>query len=97
MPPVLRGDPGRVRQILVNLVANGLKFTRSGSVSVRAELVEQSGNDVVAAFRVTDTGIGVPDDVRPTLFEPFTQADSRRRGGTAGPAWGWRSASGWSS
>ena len=85
MPPVVRGDPGRLRQILVNLVANGLKFTRSGSVSVRAEVVEQSGDDVVAAFRVTDTGIGVADDIRPSLFEPFTQADTsttRRYGGT---------------
>ena len=85
VPLELRGDPGRLRQILVNLVANGLKFTRAGSVAVQAELAEHSGDSVVVAFRVTDTGIGVPADVRPTLFEPFTQADSsttRRYGGT---------------
>jgi CheY-like chemotaxis protein len=85
IPAELRGDPGRLRQILVNLVANGLKFTRAGTVSVQADLVEHSGGAVVAAFRVTDTGIGVPEEVRATLFEPFTQADSsttRRYGGT---------------
>jgi CheY-like chemotaxis protein len=82
---MLIGDPGRLRQILVNLVANGVKFTNAGRVSIDANLVEQTGNAVVVAFRVSDTGIGVPDEVKPTLFEPFTQADSsttRRYGGT---------------
>jgi PAS domain S-box-containing protein len=85
LPTALLGDPGRLRQILVNLVANGLKFTNAGRVSVNANLVEQTGSSVVVAFRVSDTGIGVSDEVRPMLFEPFTQADSsttRRYGGT---------------
>jgi signal transduction histidine kinase/HPt (histidine-containing phosphotransfer) domain-containing protein/DNA-binding NarL/FixJ family response regulator/HAMP domain-containing protein len=85
LPPEVRGDPGRLRQILVNLVANGVKFTRSGSVSIRAGLAAHSGSDLIASFEVRDTGIGVPDDVRANLFEPFTQADSsttRRYGGT---------------
>jgi signal transduction histidine kinase/CheY-like chemotaxis protein len=85
LPLEVRGDPGRLRQILVNLVANGVKFTRSGSVSIQAGLAAHAGGDLIASFRVRDTGIGVPDDVRGNLFEPFTQADSsttRRYGGT---------------
>ncbi|MFN8637635.1 MAG: ATP-binding protein [Chloroflexota bacterium] len=85
LPDALRGDPGRIRQILVNLVANGLKFTNVGSVSVQVSLVEHTGRAVIAAFRVHDTGIGVPAATQATLFDPFTQADSsttRRYGGT---------------
>jgi len=85
VPSVVRGDPGRLRQILVNLVANGLKFTQRGIVSMHAELVEQRGATVMLAFRVTDSGIGVSPELQATLFDPFTQADSsttRRYGGT---------------
>jgi len=66
-------------------VANGLKFTNAGQVSIQVSLVEETGSTVVAAFRVSDTGIGVSDEVKASLFDPFTQADSsttRRYGGT---------------
>ncbi|MCC6627349.1 MAG: response regulator, partial [Chloroflexi bacterium] len=85
IPSVVKGDPGRLRQILVNLVANGLKFTQAGSVTIQAEIVENRGASIVAAFRVTDTGIGVSKELQSSLFDPFTQADSsttRRYGGT---------------
>jgi PAS domain S-box-containing protein len=85
LPRDLRGDPGRLRQILVNLVANGLKFTNDGGVSIEVTLAEETDRSAIVAFRVSDTGIGVPDDVKAMLFEPFTQADSsttRRYGGT---------------
>src|SRR5262249_37593232 len=85
LPRELRGDPGRLRQILVNLVANGLKFTNVGGVSIQVSMVEETGRSVVVAFRVSDTGIGVSDEIKAMLFDPFTQAASsttRRCGGT---------------
>ena len=85
VPHTLQGDPGRLRQILVNLVSNAIKFTEHGHVSVDVDLLERSGKLVTVAFRVTDTGIGVSDEMRASLFRPFTQADSsttRRFGGT---------------
>jgi CheY-like chemotaxis protein/HPt (histidine-containing phosphotransfer) domain-containing protein len=85
VPLTLLGDPGRLRQILVNLVSNAVKFTERGSVAVSVDMLERSGPMVTVAFRVTDTGIGVPASNRAMLFRPFTQADStttRRYGGT---------------
>lgn len=85
VPRVLRGDPNRVRQILLNLIGNAIKFTETGSVKVGLRL-EESGNDqVMLVFSVTDTGIGISDGNQDKLFEDFTQADasiSRRYGGT---------------
>jgi len=84
-PCCLWGDPGRLRQILVNLVGNGIKFTGEGEVVVEVSLIERVGHDVLLHFSVTDTGIGVPSDYREFLFEKFTQMDSsttRRFGGT---------------
>ena len=84
IPPVI-GDRDRIRQILLNLLGNAVKFTESGRVVVRAVSVELSAEDVQVRFDVQDTGIGIPADVLPKLFEPFAQADrsaSRKFAGT---------------
>jgi PAS domain S-box-containing protein len=89
-PRLLRGDPGRLRQILVNLLANAVKFTQQGGVSIWVNLdteggkVENNGSARVR-FNVSDTGIGFPQERASALFEPFVQADgssTRRYGGT---------------
>ena len=80
-----RGDPNRLRQILLNLVGNSLKFTEKGSVSIEVYPVEGAKSDTRLRFDVRDTGIGMSDEVRKKLFEKFNQADSsisRRYGGT---------------
>ncbi len=85
VPTLLRGDPGRLRQVLTNLVSNAIKFTGQGEVRVHSSLVEQGENDVLIRFAVTDTGIGIPKETVNTLFDAFTQADAsvtRRYGGT---------------
>ena len=84
VPDALVGDPGRLRQIVVNLVGNAIKFTDHGEVVVRVE-TEHEPEDVVLHFTVTDTGIGIPEDKRQMIFEAFSQADTsttRRYGGT---------------
>jgi PAS domain S-box-containing protein len=85
VPPALRGDPSRLRQILVNLIGNAVKFTETGEVVVRVECRPVDGQRVVVTFTVSDTGIGIPRDKHGTIFDPFTQADAsttRRFGGT---------------
>jgi signal transduction histidine kinase/DNA-binding response OmpR family regulator len=85
VPDLLRGDPGRLRQILVNLIGNAVKFTSEGSVSVHCGMEREDESEVVVRFRISDTGIGIPADKQALLFEAFTQADgstSRRFGGT---------------
>jgi len=85
VPSDLRGDPGRLRQILMNLVGNAIKFTQSGEVVLRARLEEQGEGAVVVRFEVTDTGIGIDKTHQDRLFRPFTQADGstvRQFGGT---------------
>ena len=84
-PRLLAGDPGRMRQILINLVGNAIKFTRRGEVEVRVEPVADTGPDALLRFTVRDTGIGIPEDKIAGLFEQFTQVDAsttRRYGGT---------------
>ena len=84
----LVGDAARLRQALLNLVGNGIKFTSEGSVSLQVEPVERAeaaGRDCALRFTVQDTGIGITPEAQARLFEPFTQADSsitRRYGGT---------------
>jgi PAS domain S-box-containing protein len=85
VPSRLKGDPGRLRQVLVNLTGNAIKFTSTGEVAVRATLVQESEADVVLRFSVRDTGIGIPPDALGRLFNKFTQVDAsttRRFGGT---------------
>ena len=84
-PTQLLGDPGRLRQILLNLVGNAFKFTREGEISISIVAMEESEGDVKLRFTVKDTGIGIPPDKQEYLFECFTQADSsttRKFGGT---------------
>jgi CheY-like chemotaxis protein len=79
------GDPTRLRQIIVNLVGNAVKFTDSGEIVVQARCVSQSDDDVVTQFSVSDTGIGIAEDKRAAIFGAFEQADSsttRKYGGT---------------
>jgi CheY-like chemotaxis protein/HPt (histidine-containing phosphotransfer) domain-containing protein len=84
-PSRLRGDPGRLRQILVNLAGNAVKFTDQGEIVIRTSLEWETAEEVLVRFSVRDTGIGIPATKQANLFEPFTQADAsitRRSGGT---------------
>jgi two-component system, sensor histidine kinase and response regulator len=83
VPAVVRGDPGRVRQVLINLVGNAVKFTERGEVSIAVERWPAEGG--VLHFSVRDTGIGVPSEKQALIFEAFTQVDgsfTRKFGGT---------------
>ena len=74
VPGGLRGDPSRLRQVLLNLVDNAVRFTRTGAVVVRAVLAEQTHEAAVVRFEVVDTGIGITAEEQGRLFQPFTQA-----------------------
>lgn len=85
LPDSVVGDPGRLRQILVNLVGNSLKFTHEGEVSVRVKMVSESDDEIDLEFSVIDTGIGIPADKHEKVFHSFEQADgstTREFGGT---------------
>jgi signal transduction histidine kinase len=85
VPSPLRGDPGRLRQILSNLGSNAIKFTHKGEVIIRVFPLEEAGQRVTLRFEVRDTGIGIPREKLEVLFSPFTQVDgstTRKYGGT---------------
>ena len=85
VPDTLEGDPARLKQILLNLISNGIKFTETGGVTLKVALQERQGENCHIRFQVTDTGIGIAPDAQSRLFQKFTQADTsttRRYGGT---------------
>ena len=85
VPTHLRGDPGRLRQILVNLGSNAVKFTEEGMISIRVSLQSADERTVTLRFQVSDTGIGIPANRKDVLFTPFTQVNGstmRKYGGT---------------
>ena len=79
------GDPGRLRQILTNLLNNSIKFTSDGSVKLKASIEADDPQTITVEFRIEDTGVGIEDEIQKRLFKPFSQADSstaRLFGGT---------------
>ncbi len=85
IPETIIGDPLRLTQVLINLTNNAMKFTEKGEVKVKIDLVSVSKTDIHLSFQVTDTGIGMTEEVSKRLFKPFSQADSsttRKFGGT---------------
>jgi CheY-like chemotaxis protein len=79
------GDPGRLRQVLTNLLGNAIKFTESGKVALKAEIIGQTQDEIQLKFTVRDSGIGIPPDEQGRLFDTFTQVDesnTRKYGGT---------------
>ena len=85
LPPGLMGDAGRIRQVLLNLMSNAVKFTETGSVSIRAGCLSEADGHATIEWTVSDTGIGIPAEQVDKLFNEFTQADSsisRRFGGS---------------
>ena len=85
VPPLVRGDQVRLRQVLINLVGNALKFTKQGEVTILAELSAKTESSMRFHFTISDTGIGIPVEKQRKIFEAFAQADmstTRRYGGT---------------
>jgi signal transduction histidine kinase/DNA-binding response OmpR family regulator len=85
VPNLVRGDANRLRQVVNNLIGNSIKFTNHGEVALRVKSEVRQGNHILLQFTVADTGIGIAEDKRESIFEPFTQADTsttRKYGGT---------------
>jgi signal transduction histidine kinase len=85
VPIELIGDPGRLRQILVNLVGNAIKFTHQGGVTIALNIERMAGGEALLQFSVIDTGIGIPAEKHTVIFQPFSQGDgsmTRKYGGT---------------
>ena len=85
VPPILKGDARRIRQLLLNLCGNAIKFTRTGEVSIHVSVVNEQHEKCTLRFEVKDTGIGIADEAKERIFEAFSQADgstTRRFGGT---------------
>ncbi|MFH1734444.1 MAG: PAS domain S-box protein, partial [bacterium] len=84
-PDTLKGDPGRIRQVLLNLLGNAIKFTDAGEINLKVNLIEQSATEARIQFIVQDSGIGISEERQAPIFDSFTQADgttTRRYGGT---------------
>ena len=85
VPTKVRGDPGRVQQVLTNLIGNAIKFTKSGEVALHATALAKTETELYVRFEIKDTGIGIRPETQAQLFQPFMQADSstsRKFGGT---------------
>jgi len=85
VPCSLYGDGGRLRQVFINLISNAVKFTEVGEINIRAEIREETEDEVLLRFLVRDTGIGIPEEFHEQIFETFSQVDnsnSRRFGGS---------------
>jgi len=85
VPAQITGDPGRLRQIIMNLTGNAIKFTKTGHVIIRVEVLEENDSTIILKISVTDTGIGIPREAMERLFKSFSQVDAsttRKYGGT---------------
>ena len=85
VPDVVRGDSNRLRQVVLNLVGNAIKFTDQGEVALNVQVEAEDGDDRTLHFTVSDTGIGIPPEKQKLIFQPFAQADNsttRKYGGT---------------
>ena len=85
VPRAVRGDPKQLRQVLINLIGNAVKFTDRGEIEIGVAITERDSHDGLFRFTIRDTGIGIPEPIRTQLFAPFVQADASyggRRGGT---------------
>jgi signal transduction histidine kinase len=85
VPEAIQGDSTRLRQVVINLVGNAIKFTDKGEVALRVAVIESKDKDCWLHFTVSDTGVGIPVEKQKSIFEPFTQADTsttRKYGGT---------------
>jgi PAS domain S-box-containing protein len=85
VPDIVCGDSTRLRQVVINLVGNAIKFTESGEIAVRVQTESRGANHCVLHFTVADTGVGIPEEKRELIFAPFSQADTsttRKYGGT---------------
>ena len=85
VPEVVEGDSNRLRQVLLNLIGNAVKFTDKGEIAVRVEISGEEGDQRIVEFTVSDTGIGIPAEKQKLIFDPFSQADAsttRKYGGT---------------
>ncbi len=85
VPSLVRGDPGRLRQVIMNLAGNAIKFTSRGEISINVDVIRQSSEELMLRFSVSDTGIGIPSDKIHRLFKSFSQVDAsttRKYGGS---------------